>query len=32
LSYSPYSTNQGENSIGRKNILGLSARVDWSMP
>jgi iron complex outermembrane recepter protein len=29
LSYNPDDTNQGENSETRKNITGLSARVDW---
>jgi iron complex outermembrane receptor protein len=32
LSYSPDNTNQGENSNTHKNILGLSARVDWDAP
>ena len=29
LSYNPDDTNQGINSETRKNVLGLSARVDW---
>jgi iron complex outermembrane recepter protein len=29
LSYSPENTNQGQNSDVHKNVLGLSARVDW---
>jgi iron complex outermembrane receptor protein len=29
LSYNPDETNQGKNSETRKNILGLSARLDW---
>jgi iron complex outermembrane receptor protein len=29
LSYNPDETNQGKNSETRKNVLGLSARVDW---
>jgi iron complex outermembrane recepter protein len=29
LSYDPDRTNQGENSETHKNVLGLSARVDW---
>src|SRR6267378_4068042 len=29
LSYNPENTNQGQNSDLRKNVLGLSARVDW---
>ena len=29
LSYNPDDTNQGKDSETRKNILGLSARVDW---
>jgi iron complex outermembrane receptor protein len=29
LSYDPDQTNQGENSGTHKNVLGLSARVDW---
>jgi iron complex outermembrane receptor protein len=30
LSYNPENTNQGKNSDTRKNITGLSARVDWN--
>jgi iron complex outermembrane recepter protein len=29
LSYNPDDTNQGQNSGTHKNVLGLSARVDW---
>jgi iron complex outermembrane receptor protein len=29
LSYHPDDTNQGKNSETRKNVMGLSARVDW---
>jgi iron complex outermembrane recepter protein len=29
LSYDPDQTNQGQNSETHKNVLGLSARVDW---
>jgi iron complex outermembrane receptor protein len=32
LSYNPDETNQGKNSETRKNVLGLSARVDWDNP
>jgi iron complex outermembrane receptor protein len=32
LSYNPYNTNQGQNTTTDKNILGLSARVNWSLP
>jgi iron complex outermembrane receptor protein len=30
LSYNPDDTNQGKNSETRKNVMGLSARVDWN--
>jgi iron complex outermembrane receptor protein len=30
LSYNPDATNQGKNSETRKNVMGLSARVDWN--
>ena len=32
LTYDPDQTNQGKNSGTHKNILGLSARVDWDAP
>jgi iron complex outermembrane recepter protein len=32
LTYDPDQTNQGKNSGTHKNILGLSARLDWDVP
>lgn len=32
LTYDPDQTNQGQNSATHKNILGLSARLDWDAP
>jgi iron complex outermembrane recepter protein len=32
LTFNPDETNQGQNSATRKNVLGVSARVDWDAP